>query len=77
MRRYDNPRQETTKVDYLYPLVVSRDYVCLERQYSRSINIVGKDDGIRMGGPRKQVEEVAWAAGFGLGNYTTRLPYPQ
>jgi hypothetical protein len=34
-------------------------FVCLERQYSRSINIVGKDDGIRMGGPRKQVEEVA------------------
>jgi hypothetical protein len=24
-------------------------FVCLERQYSRSINIVGKDDGIRMG----------------------------
>jgi hypothetical protein len=25
--------------------------VCLEQQYSRSINIVGKDDGIREGGP--------------------------
>ncbi len=26
---------------------------------------------------RKQVEEVARAAGFGLGNYTTRHTYPQ
>jgi hypothetical protein len=29
------------------------------------------------GSLRKQVEEVARAAGFGLGNYTTRHTYPQ
>ncbi len=55
--RLYGPKQSVDfKFVFLYRTIAS---VCLERQYSRSINIVGKDDGIRMGGPRKQVEEVA------------------